>query len=322
MFQLIDFSECPYSDRHGTYGGLAGDKDGILYQHQYWLIKYPKSTKFFTGQNLASYTTAPLSEYLGSHIYQILGYSVHETQLGYRNNTLVVGCKDFCKTRGSLLEIRTIKNGAYKELNQYLDTKLHHSSTGERVNLEELLLHFQYNPILKQLPNLEQRFWDCLIIDILIDNNDRNNGNWGILYNEFSKTYQIAPIYDNGNAFLNKTSDEKIKEFLQQNNKDLYLGNRTSYDYQGHILSAKKALSLSNPNLQQAIIRVVPNIANHISEIKQFIQNIPEMESGYSICSPERKEYYILGIQTRFEELLLPAYEYLQNPEQSIEHLI
>lgn len=46
------------------------------------------------------------------------------------------------------------------------------------------------------------------------------------------------------------------------------------------------------------------------------------MESGYSICSPERKEYYILGIQTRFEELLLPAYEHLQNHEQSIEHLI
>ena len=29
--QIIDLSECEYSNRHGSYGGMDGDKDGILY---------------------------------------------------------------------------------------------------------------------------------------------------------------------------------------------------------------------------------------------------------------------------------------------------
>ena len=60
------------------------------------------------------YTTAPLSEYIGSHIYEILGYDVHCTILGYRNHKLVVGCKDFAeRARGFwnivLLKIYTMK---------------------------------------------------------------------------------------------------------------------------------------------------------------------------------------------------------------------
>ena len=39
MQKIIDFSDCPYSDRHGYYGGQAGDKDGILYDGEYWIIK-------------------------------------------------------------------------------------------------------------------------------------------------------------------------------------------------------------------------------------------------------------------------------------------
>lgn len=35
-----------------------------------------------------SYTTSPLSEFLGSRIYEILGYDVHKMILGFRNNKL------------------------------------------------------------------------------------------------------------------------------------------------------------------------------------------------------------------------------------------
>ena len=102
---LIDFSNCPYSNRHGMYGGMAGDKDGILYNNENWIIKYPKNMDTMNGVDKTQhqYTTAPLSEYIGSHIYKILGYNVHETLLGVRNNKIVVACKDFCETRGALV---------------------------------------------------------------------------------------------------------------------------------------------------------------------------------------------------------------------------
>ncbi len=38
------------------------------------------------------YSTSSLSEFIGSHIYRILGYPVHETQLGYDEDMLVVLC--------------------------------------------------------------------------------------------------------------------------------------------------------------------------------------------------------------------------------------
>ena len=48
-----------------------------------------------------SYVTSPLSEYIGSHIYQILGYDVHETILGVcfeeKRYKVVYACKDFIK---------------------------------------------------------------------------------------------------------------------------------------------------------------------------------------------------------------------------------
>lgn len=30
--KIVNLDECEYSDRHGTYGGQAGLKDGIVYQ--------------------------------------------------------------------------------------------------------------------------------------------------------------------------------------------------------------------------------------------------------------------------------------------------
>ena len=43
MINIIDLSECPLSSRAGTYGGNAGFKDGILYNGEFWIAKYPKS---------------------------------------------------------------------------------------------------------------------------------------------------------------------------------------------------------------------------------------------------------------------------------------
>ena len=116
---IYNFDECSYSNRHGRYGGMAGDKDGILINNEPYIIKYPKSTKGMTG-NIASYTTSPLSEYIGSHIYKILGFDVHETYLGIRNNKVVVACKDFQKNFGDLAEVRTLKNAANKEISEYM----------------------------------------------------------------------------------------------------------------------------------------------------------------------------------------------------------
>ena len=36
--------------------------------------------------------------------------------------------------------------------------------------------------------SLLERFWDMFVVDALIGNWDRHNGNWGFLYDEHDKT--------------------------------------------------------------------------------------------------------------------------------------
>ena len=311
MQKIIDFSKCEYSMRHGSYGGMAGDKDGIIYNNNFYIIKYPKASRYFKELKDISYVTSPLSEYIGSHVYSILGYDVHETLLGYRNDKIVVGCKDFCENSGiRLMEMRTIKNGANKELESILEQQMNSSATGDRVNLNEQILHLQYNPTLKKIDGVTERFWDTAVVDILIDNNDRNNGNWGILLDENANSYKLAPVYDNGNAFSNKATDTQLEQYMNEPTlTERLTGSRTAYNYNGKILSAKRLLKTEIPELEDAIIRNVPKIQRNMEQIKTFIQEIPEQYDNKFVCSHIRKQYYIAGIETRMNHLLQPVYE-------------
>ncbi len=40
--EIFDFSNAEYSNRNGSYGGAAGDKDGIVINGEPWIAKYPK----------------------------------------------------------------------------------------------------------------------------------------------------------------------------------------------------------------------------------------------------------------------------------------
>lgn len=319
---IIDFSDCPYSNRHGQYGGQAGDKDGIVYNGENWIIKYPKSTAGMKGDNLPKYTTAPLSEYIGSHVYEILGFDVHETLLGERNNQIVVACKDFRAIYENLFEVRNLKNAANQQIQNYLGEEVPLSATGDTVILEELLLHFKVNPLMQSVEMI-QRFWECAVVDILIYNNDRNNGNWGILSREDTGKRKLAPVYDNGNSFYNKLSEEQIAVKLQmpfEKLKSECIGIRTSYNYNDQLLSAKKFLNLDIPELQVAIIKIVPLIKEKLPEIMAFIEKIPESYHGKTVCSPERREFYEKGLTYRTEYLLYPAYEKAKEQMQSREN--
>lgn len=310
MDRLTNFENCPYSSRHGRYGGQAGDKDGIVYNKEYWIIKYAKSTKNIEGENLPPYTLSPLSEYIGSHIYSVLGFNVHETKLGVRNNQIVVACKDFQKSYGDLAEVRTLKKAANKQIKEIAEECVPEVATGDKVILEELFLHFDKNPLF-HIENLVEFFWEMTIVDILIDNNDRNNGNWGLLFNSNVNQYELAPVYDNGNSFNNKTNDVKIKELLEKKDVNLIIGGRTIYTYNNNLLSAKKLLNLNIPELQNAILKLVPVIEEKLNVIKEFIFSIPNEYEGLEVISEERKQYYYYSIECREKELLYPRYQSL-----------
>jgi len=199
MIKIEDFDDCPLSYKNGTYGGLAGDKTGILFNDELWMIKYPKNLQGVDGKGIPSYSNAPLSEFIGSHVYDILGYPVHETVLGERDNKLIVACKDFA-VDAMLLEIRTILNHTEGGLAEFLSQPTFSSTSNHIVDLQRLLAHLDQNQILLNVDGIQSRFFEQSIVDILINNNDRNNGNWGILRTR-NNTDCLAPVFANGSSF-------------------------------------------------------------------------------------------------------------------------
>lgn len=106
--ELIDFGK---GKRIGTrgYRGNAGRKQAYLYNDELWMVKFPQSTRDLAGKHLPSYTSSPLSEYIGSQVYGALGIPVHDTIIGHCQGKIVVGCKDFA-VNSELMEFSQIKN--------------------------------------------------------------------------------------------------------------------------------------------------------------------------------------------------------------------
>lgn len=104
---LIDFEGCEKSRRF--YAGNAGRKIGVVWNGGNWILKFPGPTGRLQG-SVPSYTTAPLSEFLGSHVYGMLGIPVHETVLGIRGGKVVCACRDFTDDDWELVEFHDLKN--------------------------------------------------------------------------------------------------------------------------------------------------------------------------------------------------------------------
>lgn len=307
---IVDFNNCKENNK--AYGGMAGSKLGIIYQDEDWLLKFPKSTKGMKVDHL-SYTTSPLSEYIGSQIYEILNYDVHKTVLGIRDKKIVVGCKDFTSSSQQLLEFREIKNYYNRELEEILDHTISDSAGTNSTSLEAIKTHLEYNPLLKQVNGITERFWDCVIIDGLINNNDRNSGNWGILRQHNGKV-NLAPIFDNEASFSTKLSEEQVHVRLTSEEKlmNSSINIISGYSLDKKSLKFEALITMTNPNIMNALDRVFPKIHSHWNEIRKVISEIPNMHDGLQIISEERKAFYIRGMEIRMEHILLPAYEQLQ----------
>lgn len=317
--EIYNLNELKLSDRNGTYGGNSGDKEGVFIGDEYWIIKYPKKANRLRDVKNMSYSSTPESEYIGSHIYDILGYPVHKTILGIRNEHVVVGCKDLCNKEQRLVEFRQLKNTYNKILSEKLDASFTSTGSDHFVVLNEVITHLKYNPTLQNISGLKERFWDCVVIDGFINNNDRNNGNWGILRSPLEDV--LSPIYDNGSSFSPNVPDDKILNKL--NNEDILVqsvfNNITTYSLDGKSnASFKDILLLDIPDLKKSIKKNVLLIQKKMNLINKLIDDIPESIGNYNIISKERKIVYKKEMDIRMSKILLPIYEQIIDKEKNI----
>lgn len=151
------------------------------------------------------------------------------------------------------------------------------------------------NSHLINVKETKDKFWDMFIIDSLIGNTDRHNGNWGFLLNKETKELNFSPIYDCGSSLNPMLDDEEMKNITSTELKNLAINcysclreNNNKINYMSFIKEMK------NIDCNNALKRVFNNI--DIIKINNFIDNI-ECISNY------RKDFYKNIINIRYNIL-------------------
>lgn len=107
---------------------------------------------------------------------------------------------------------------------------------------------------------LKAHFWDMFIVDALLGNFDRHNGNWGVLVDEERQTAEIAPIYDCGSCLYPQLGIQEMRAALNDEseiNKRIYeYPTSAIMDGRAKISYPRFIASLQNEDCNQAMERI------------------------------------------------------------------
>ena len=313
--ELFDFSKLEKGKK--VYGGESCEKTSVIFNNELYLVKFPGSNKLKKLKNvLLSYDNSPVSEYIGSNIYSILGLSAQQTILGkWGNEKIVVACKDFTSADNSqfisyqkiLNNLGTFNNPFFVSPNQ---------SKHIQINLKDIISDISTNPFLKDIPKISEHFWNMFVVDSLIGNFDRNNGNWGIIrHKDFSVS--ISPIFDNGSCFYNKWDDKKIAYSLNDHSRIetiSYKGVTSCFFYNNKRINPFQFINKHiSTDCDQALFRVVPLIKRKKWELIDFIDGLDPV-----LCSKTRKSFIKKLMMIRMTKCLVPAFEKAQELNESL----
>ena len=298
MIKIFDFNSMMPSGI--SYGGHGGSKRGIILDNERWFLKYPKSTRSMDVEGI-SYSTTPLSEYLGSHIYASIGLETHETRLGIANDKVVVACRDFLNSSEVIFDYNAIKNEYDENIEKAIE-ELSSSLIDSNNDIDEILFVMENNLYFKSLPMLKERFWDMFVVDAFISNNDRNEGNWGLVLDKETRRLRVAPVFDNGAAFYNKASDERLESIYIDEFKfrqSVYESSISIYKKNGKKINPLKYIeSMNNKDCNEAVKRIVSNISEY---------------NGMLIISDMQRKFYLESLRYKYNNVLLPVYNKLND---------
>ncbi len=287
---MINFTNT--KEVYNTYSG-SEKKKKLIYNSEKYLVKFPDPIR--QKNKDISYINNAFSEYIGSNIFKLCGINAQDTLLGVYQfngkNKIVCACKDFLDNDYILLEFDKLAlstNPGKKidtELNDIVDT-IKISNNLIRVN------------------NVIEKFYDMFIIDALIGNTDRHNGNWGFIVNENTNNFAFSKIYDCGSC-LNPLIDDKDICLLDENEiKNLAINCYSCLKENGKKINYINYItSLKDNECNKALLRVFNNI--NIEKIIKFIKNI-------ECISKVRKDFYISILEIRYN-ILKETYKKLLN---------
>ena len=280
---MIDFTNLPV--RNKTYAGANGSKISVLYNNDLYMLKFPA---FPAINKKMSYANGCISEYLGCHIFESIGIPVQETILGtYTKNgkeKIVVACKDFTANGLILQDFASLKN-----------TIIDSAHNGYGTELSDIVKTLEEQTAIDPKLLIDW-FWDMFIVDALIGNWDRHNGNWGFLYNFKTDSISLAPIYDCGSCLFPQADEEIMRKTLTDPDElkiRIFERPLSGIKINGQKIQYFNFISsLENADCNKALERILPKVdvnkINKIVDETPFISNL--QKKFYKTMLKERKE--------------------------------
>ena len=281
MIQRIDFSESPQSGLQ--YSG-SEQKAGVLYLNRPFMLKFRK-------KNIYGECFNDIAEYIGSHVFGMLGIPAQETLLGTYKGEKVVACLDF-----------NCNGFKFVPFNDLGESTIDGGKGNFRYSYQKIQDLISKNRKLKEKEAAALLFWKTYIVDALLANPDRHGKNWGFLKKD--DQYFVAPVFDNGSSLFSNFSDEEemlsvlrdkeeIKERVYQRPTSLVLYSESISDYYSVISSLEFELC------NKALIEVFPKI-----KLKRIFGLIDETD-----LSDTKKRFLKTIVQARYEKILSETYE-------------
>ena len=283
---MIDFTNAVQKNK--TYAGANGGKISVLYNGEQYMLKFPP---FPTINKEMSYTNSCISEYIGCKVFESVGIPVQETVIGTYTSKgkekVVVACKDFTSQGITLQDFASLKN-------RIIDSE----RNGYGTELADILSTIDEQTAMDS-ETLKTRFWDMFIVDALIGNWDRHNGNWGFLYNNATDEVTLAPVFDCGSSLYPQADEDLMKKILSDKNElnhrifDIPL---SAVTYNGKKINYFKFLSEGKfPDCNKALKRIASRI--DIKKIYEIIDNTPTV-------TELQKEFYKTMLTARKERII------------------
>ena len=283
---MIDFTNAVQKNK--TYAGANGGKISVLYNGEQYMLKFPP---FPTINKEMSYTNSCISEYIGCKVFESVGIPVQETVIGTYTSKgkekVVVACKDFTSQGITLQDFASLKN-------RIIDSE----RNGYGTELADILSTIDEQTAMDS-ETLKTRFWDMFIVDALIGNWDRHNGNWGFLYNNATDQVTLAPVFDCGSSLYPQADEDLVKKILSDKNElnhrifDIPL---SAVTYNGKKINYFKFLSEGEfPDCNKALKRIASRI--DMKKIYEIIDNTPTI-------TELQKEFYKTMLTARKERIL------------------
>jgi len=279
---MIDFTTCP-RNKFKAYGGANGNKINVTYQGESYMLKFPPQA---SRNKAMSYANSCISEYISCQILKSMGFDVQETLLGTyttENGKIhtVVACKDFTSREKRLIEFAELKNTCVDSLQNGYGTEL--TNIIDAMEEQDLI----------STEKIKKYFWEMFIIDALLGNFDRHNGNWGILVDEVNEKAELAPIYDCGSCLYPQILPSDMEEIIANTSeidKRIFVYPTSTIKYDDKKISYFDFISAHKfKDCTTTLIEIAPKI--NMSKIHKIIDETP----------------FITDIQKKFYKVMIEA---------------